>query len=471
VALRFEGATLTYAQLVERIDAVAGTFVRRFGLARGDRVAYLGVNRPALLEALLACARLGTTFVPINWRLTPNEVAHVLTDSGPSVLIGDRDLLDALGPGAGVQVVAVDDGLEGDDPVPAAGSFDDALLLVYTSGTTGTPKGAVLTQAAVMANAENSVAMHDLTPSDHVLNALPMFHVGGLNIQTLPALLSGATVTLHRRFDPAAWLAEIPAGGTTLSVLVPAMMLAVIARPDFTSVDLTSLRLLVTGSSMVPLPLIEAFHERGVPVAQVYGATETGPIAVHQRTDTALTHPGSAGAEARTNAVRIVDADDGDVADGEPGELLVRGPNVFTGYWRNETATRDAFAPDGSYRTGDVGRRDADGQIWISGRLTDVIICGGENIYPAELEQIMAGCAEIAECAVVGLPDDRWGEVAVAAVVRRAGSSLDERAVVSLFDGRLARYKHPRRVAFVDSLPRTALGKVQKAELRRDLAG
>jgi fatty-acyl-CoA synthase len=294
--------------------------------------------------------------------------------------------------------------------------------------------------------------MHDLTAADRVLTVLPMFHVGGLNIQTLPALLAGATITLHKRFDAGAWLADVAKWRPTLSLLVPAAMAAVVGHPDWAATDLSSLRLLNTGSMVVPETLIQAFHARGVPVGQVYGATETAPIATVLLRDDALRKPGSAGKPAPHCEVKLAD-----------GEIWVRGPAVMRGYWKDYSG----LTPDGWFRTGDLARLDEEGYYWVVGRSKDVIISGGENIHPAELENVLADCPAIAESAVVGIPDAKWGEAACAAVVLKPGSTLAEPELAKLFESRLARYKHPRRIVYLSQLPKNAMGKVQRAELRK----
>jgi fatty-acyl-CoA synthase len=337
-----------------------------------------------------------------------------------------------------------------------AGGEDDDLLIVYTSGTTGKPKGAVLTQAALVWNGLNSFHAHDFTEADHVLTALPLFHVGGLNIQTLPALFAGATVTLQKKFDPAAWLEAVATRRPTLSLLVPAAMRAVIEHPDWAATDLSSLRMLNTGSMVVPDALIRAFHARGVPVGQVYGATETAPIAVVLRAEDALKKPGSTGKPAPHCEVKLVE-----------GEVWVRGPALMRTYWNDPTGLTE----EGWFRSGDLARIDEDGYWWIVGRSKDVIISGGENIHPAEIENLLTEVPAIAEAAVVGVADPKWGEAACAAVVLKPGTVLVEPEVRKLFEERLARYKHPRRIVPMASLPKNALGKVQKAELRRLIDG
>jgi len=415
-------------------------------------VAWLGYNDPEMLALLFALARLGGILVPLNWRLTAAEHRSILADCKPRWLVAGAGF-EQHATGLGVPRPALDAA----HGRPLEGTDGDDLLVVYTSGTTGTPKGAVLTQAALLWNAYNGIHAHDLQQSDRVLTCLPMFHVGGLNIQTVPALLAGAAVTLHSRFEPGAWLAEVARGRSTLSLLVPAAMQAVIAHPAWAAADLSSLRLLNSGSMVVPESLIRAFHARGVPVGQVYGCTETAPIATVLLREDAARKLGSAGKAAPHCEVRLVD-----------GEIQVRGPNLMRGYWRDPAASAAAFE-DGWFRTGDLARVDDEGYYWIMGRSKDVIISGGENIYPAELENVLADCPAIAEAAVVGIGDARWGEAACACVVPRAGASLDEAAVLALFRDRLAKFKHPRRVVFLDSLPKNALGKVQKPELRRRL--
>jgi fatty-acyl-CoA synthase len=263
-------------------------------------------------------------------------------------------------------------------------------------------------------------------------------------------------VTLHKRFEPGRWLQDVQACRPTLSLLVPAAMQAVIAHPDWQRADLSSLRLLMTGSMVVPESLIRAFHERGVPVGQIYGSTETSPIAVYLAREDAQRKVGSTGKPAPHCEVRLVN-----------GEICVRGPNVMRRYWNDPVATASVLDAAGWFHTGDLARVDEEGFYWIMGRSKDVIISGGENIYPAELENVLADSPDILESAVIGVPDARWGEAACAVVVPRAGARLSEDSVLALFRDRLARYKHPRRVVFTDALPKNALGKVQKQELKK----
>ena len=404
-----------------------------------------------MLALLFAAARLGAILVPLNWRLTAAEHAAILRDCQPRVLYCDSDFTLA---GHSLAVPLGDWSDKG--PAKPQGADQDDLLIVYTSGTTGVPKGAVLQQSALLWNAYNGIHAHDLGQHDHVLTVLPMFHVGGLNNQTLPALVAGATVTLHRRFDAGYWIRDVRERRPTLSLLVPATMAAVIGHADWRNADLSSLKLLNTGSMVVPESLIQAFHARNVPVGQIYGATETAPIATVLLREDAMRKVGSAGKPAAHCEVRLVD-----------GEIWVRGPNVMRAYWNDAAATAAVLTRDGWFKTGDLGRVDEEGYYWIMGRSRDVIISGGENVYPAELENVLADCPQIAECAVIGIADPKWGEAACAVVVRKPGVQLDAAGVLALFQDRLARFKHPRRVVFAENLPKNALGKVLKQELRK----
>jgi fatty-acyl-CoA synthase len=442
VALHFHGTDYTYAQLWTRIREVS----QALQVDKGERIAWLGYNHPDMLVLLFAAARRGAILVPLNWRLTAAEHRRILADCSPKLIFSDGEFAEAAGR-LGVPAGK----LERENTDPLRGEDADDLLIVYTSGTTGAPKGAVLTQSALLWNGFNAIHAHDLSQSDHVLSALPMFHVGGLNNQTLPALLAGATVTLHKRFEPGAWLADVAKRRPTISLLVPATMAAVIGHADWKGSDLSSLKLLNTGSMVVPESLIRAFHERGVPVGQIYGCTETAPIAVVLLKEDAVRKRGSTGKPAPHCEVKLVD-----------GEIWVRGPAVMRGYWPDHSG----LTPEGWFRTGDLARIDEEGFYWVVGRSKEVIISGGENIHPAELENVLADCPGIVEAAVVAVEDSRWGEAACACVV----SSLEEEEILGLFEDRLARYKHPRRVAYFDALPRNAMGKVLKSELRAALA-
>jgi fatty-acyl-CoA synthase len=468
VAIHAAGEDITYPALWQRIESATGVLLAA-GVQPGDRVAWLGFNEPALLVLLFALARVGAILLPLNHRLAAPEHAAILGHAGVSLLVSDSAHAGAAAALAGAQGcrllpaagLAADAG-GGAGTGVLAGAYASPVLLVYTSGTTGRPKGALHTQSGLIWNCVISAHAHELTQADHVLSVLPMFHVGGLCIQTLPALHAGATVTLHARFDAAAWLADVARRRPTLSLMVPATLRAVLDHADFSATDLSSLRFLAAGSSTIPASMITAIHARGVPLGQVYGATETGPVSIYLRRADAMQHVGAAGKAGLHVEVKLVNTLGETVAPGEVGEIWVRAPNVMCAYWAD--ADNPAFA-DGWFHTGDLARCDAAGFYEVVGRSKDMIISGGENVYPAELENLLADCPDILEAAVVGQPDARWGEVVVAVVVRKPGSGLDAAGVQQLFEGRLARFKHPKRIVFCEALPKTALGKVQKAGL------
>jgi fatty-acyl-CoA synthase len=481
-ALQCGATRYSYAQLAARIELAAGRLAA-LGLGRGDVVAFLGLNNPEMLALLFACARLGALLTPLNWRRAPPELARTLAETRPQLLCSEPAFVAALSASAaqlrGVRCLALGptaapgwaewEALAPAPSAPAAGEESAPLLVCHTSGTAGEPKGAVLTQRALLWNAINSAHMHDLTSADRVLTTLPLFHVGGLNIQTLPALHAGASVTLHPKFEVDAVFDTIERERITLTVLVPTQLVAMMEHPRWRRADLSSLRVISTGSTIIGPALIHKVAERGVPLIQVYGSTETCPIATYVRAADALRKAGSAGAPALHCEIRVVDDAGRDVPCGSDGEILVRGPSVMQGYWHAPEATAAALQ-DGYYHSGDVGHLDADGYLYVVSRKKDMIISGGENIYPAEVEGVLLECRAIEEVCVVGRPDERWGEIVVAAIVRRAGERLEAADVLALLDGRIARYKHPRTIVFLERLPRTALGKVKIEEVRAVIA-
>jgi fatty-acyl-CoA synthase len=467
VAIHAAGEDITYPALWQRIERATGVLLAA-GVQPGDRVAWLGFNDPAMLVLLFALSRLGAILLPLNHRLAVPEHAAILEHAGVSLLVSDRGHADAavtLAASQGCCMLPAADlatGFAGSVAERLSGEYASPVLLVYTSGTTGRPKGALHTQSGLIWNCVISAHAHELTQADHVLSVLPMFHVGGLCIQTLPALHAGATVTLHARFDAAAWLADVVRRRPSLSLMVPATLRAVLDHADFAATDLSSMRFLAAGSSTIPTSMIAAIHARGVPLGQVYGATETGPVSIYLRRADAMQHVGAAGKAGLHVEVKLVNTLGDSVAPGEVGEICVHAPNVMCAYWAD--ADNPAFA-QGWFHTGDLARCDEAGFYEVVGRSKDMIISGGENIYPAEIENLLADCPEILEAAVVGQPDARWGEVVVAVVVKASGADLDAAAVMQLFEGRLARFKHPKRIVFCEALPKTALGKVQKAGL------
>ncbi|TWO70967.1 long-chain fatty acid--CoA ligase [Caenimonas sedimenti] len=459
-ALVFDQRTWRYDELHAWAGRAAAVAWHAWGVRPGDRVAWLGGNHPAMIALLFGLARIGATLLPLNFRLAPAEWDQLLADCTPRHLVHDATwsaAAQALAGRAGIAAHGVE-ALDAEAPeAPDHAAEDAPVLLVYTSGTTGGPKAAVHTQANLLANMRLAAAAQQLGPADTVLTVLPVFHVGGLCIQTLPALHAGARVLLHARFTPEDTLDAIERDRPTLTLQVPATMKALVDHPRWAATGLGGLRAVWAGSSLLPAPLVEAFHARGVPVCNVYGATETGPFSIALPPERAFDHVGSCGWPVPGVEARLGDRH------GDAGELLLRGPNVVDRYWPDIPA-RDA---DGWFATGDLAQQAADGSYTIVGRARDLIISGGENIHPAEIEQALASHPAVAECAAFGLADARWGEMVAAAVVLHAGAAASDEELLAHLQARLARFKLPRRWFRLESLPKTALGKLQRQALAR----
>jgi fatty-acyl-CoA synthase len=473
-------APRTYADLDDRTRRLAAG-LRGLGVGRGDRVAYLGPNDPALLETLFATTALGAVFVPLNWRLAVPELTYIAGDCGASVLVHGPAMAEAaeavrddaasalrhlVGVGAAFEALAGTNDARAivDETV----GLDDPAVIIYTSGTTGRPKGATLSHGNLTWNTANVLVETDRASDEVALVCAPLFHVAALNMVTLPVLVKGGTLVVADGFDPDAALAMIERHRVTEMFGVPAMFNALAQSPAFDHADLSSVRRLLCGGAPVPLATIRTYLDRGLVFLQGYGMTETAPGALFLPAEHVVDKAGTAGVSSFFTDVRVVRPDGGGVAPGEKGEVVVAGPNVMLGYWNRPDATAESM--DGEwFRSGDVAVVDDDGYVTIVDRMKDVIISGGENVYPAEVEDAIYSHPGVAECAVIGVPDERWGEVGRAIVVARPGESgaaLDERALIDHLNGRLARYKTPRSVVFVDRLPRSGAGKVLKEKLR-----
>ena len=479
-ALVQDGVPTSYADLDRACTRLAHA-LRARGTSRGDRVAFLGLNSVELVTALFATARLGAVFVPLNTRLAPPELAYVLEHSGSRVLLAEDDLAAALedpavarlsldthvftrAAGAGLDPL-VDDVPRDAEAIDEPVSLDDVFMIQYTSGTTGRPKGVVLTHGNVTWNVHNLMVDVDLTSSEVALVTAPLFHTAALNQVLLPTVLKGGTSLVEARFDPVRAIDLIESERVTLLFGVTSMYLALAAAPRFGEADLTSLRIALSGGAPIPESLLHTWLGRGLMIVQGYGLTESSPGATMLRAADGVRKLGSAGTACFFSDVRVVDAGGSDTGDGEAGEVLVAGPNVSPGYWHDAAATATAHR-DGWLHTGDVAVRDDEGYLRIVDRLKDMYISGGENVYPAEVEQALHAHADVAECAVVGVPDERWGEVGRAFVVLRPGSSTTEDDLLAHLDGRLARYKLPRTIVLVPDLPHNASGKLLKSRLR-----
>ncbi len=494
IAIDDRGCTLLYSELERRAAALAAGF-RTAGYGVGDRIASLTGNSSDHVVAFFACAKAGLVLVPLSWRLSPRELAAQLELAEPQLLLVEGELdglaaaacallplrprTAALGPGGVEKSVPPPTRVHPAAPQPLGGPAaprrevrdDDALLMIFTSGTEGASKAAVLTHANCFWNNLSLSRTLDMGSNDVVLAVLPQFHVGGWNIQPLLAWWTGATVVLERGFDPGRVLQLIAERGVTMLMGVPTQYLMLAEHPDFAHAELGSLRHAVVGGAPMPAPLLRIWHRRGVALSQGYGLTEASPNVLCLPNEDAERMVGYSGKPYPHVAVAVADPVTGEILDGAAsGELLVGGPGVFAGYFRDPAATAAVLA-NGWLRTGDLVERDAEGYIKVVDRLKDIYISGGENVAPSEVEAALLAHPAVAQAAVVGVEDERWGESGMAFVVIRPGMATDEQELLEHCASLLARFKVPVRIEMVPALPRTALNKVLRAKLRQDFAG
>lgn len=475
---------LSYRQLNRRVNRLARALTAQ-GLAQGDRLALLSHNSVEVIEVIMASAKLGLILVPLNWRLTAVELTFQLSDSGAGALIFDPEL-EELAQGVMDQTSLAKLMVLGSEPRLAARPYEALLaeqsdqepvveqpvtseaplIIVYTAGTTGHPKGAVLTQGNCLYNALNFQVDLEFSSRDRDLVALPMFHIGGIGLFTLPMLYAGGTVVIQRTFDPAEMIRLFDEEKITVCLLVPAMYLFLIQSPAFDPAPLARTRVLMCGGAPLPVSLVEQYHQRGVVLQQGYGLSEAAPSVSTLAKPWALSKIGSAGRVMFHLQAKVAGEDGRELPRGEVGELLLKGPNVMQGYWKRPEANREAFA-GGWFHTGDLARMDEQGFLYIVDRKKDMFISGGENVYPAEVENAIFTLEQVAETAVIGLPDPKWGEVGCAVVTLKQGRSLGVEELLAHLKTRLAKYKIPKKVVFSQALPRNAAGKVLKRDLRK----
>lgn len=489
---------LTHDELAEQVELFAAA-LRERGVRKGDRIAYLGENHPAFLVTLFAAGLLGAVFVPINTRLAPPEVRFILQDSETSLLVHAAELTGTASAALAETQVrsrivvtstgrapandaasAADAAVNGDasewfgDLLTGAPhtdldeevTLDDPALILYTSGTTGRPKGAVLTHGNITWNCMNVLVDYDLTSEAVALMVSPMFHVASLSMGTLPVLLKGGCVVLETKFDPGQALELIERHQITMLSGVPTTFQMMADHPAWESADLSSLRTLTCGGSAITRRLVDAYQKRGLAFTCGYGMTETSPGATSLPARFSAERIGSSGLPHFFTDVRVVGLTGSAATPGEVGEILVQGPNVMSGYWRRPDATAESMSEEGWFHTGDMGYQDEQGFLFVTDRLKDMFISGGENVYPVEVEAAILELPEVATVAVIGVPDARWGEVPHAYVTLAPGASMDAETIREHLSGRLARYKIPRTVDIVEEMPTTATGKIRKEQLR-----
>ena len=472
---------LSYAQFDARISRLATHLRDKLGVTRGDRVAVLALNTTDALEVQFACGRIGAVFLPLNTRLTVPELQFIVGDSSPKVMIHDTDLAEVALTVAKLCNIssALLFGVDGSYEAAIAGSkpihrfedvtHDDISTIMYTSGTTGLPKGAIITHGMTFWNCVNLGGPAYISPSSVLLTVLPLFHTGGLNCYTNPVLHAGGTVLIMRAFDPglALQLINDPARGINQFFGVPSIYQFMAQHPAFATSDFSRLVIGGVGGAPMPVPLLKVWEERGVALQQGYGMTETSPAVLTLDKEDAARKAGSSGKPVLHTEVRIVRPDGTDAGVGELGELWVKGPNVTPGYWNRPEANASSFT-DGWLHTGDATRIDEEGFYYIVDRWKDMYISGGENVYPAEVESVLHQLTAIAEAAIIGVPNEQWGEVGMAIVAVKPGHTLTPAEIHAHCAANLARFKCPRLIEFVDALPRNATGKIHNPTLRKN---
>jgi len=464
------GESWTY-RAFDRAASQFAAALRRLGVKAGDRVASLARNRAELILLHLACARTGAIYVPLNWRLSAVELAELVEDAKPSLVVGDGALSQARLNGMSVGDLA--SAARNEDPLPEQSVDQEApSLILYTSGTSGRPKGVLLSERNIWQTALNFSVFGRVTHASVVLCDSPMFHVIGLITNTRPALMRGGRFLVSDGFSPARTLQRLsdPSLGITHYFCVPQMAASLRAEPAFDPSKLRRLTAIFSGGAPHATDSIRAWCRDGIPMADGFGMTEAGTVSCMPLDVPQIeAHAGSAGLIAPELRVRILDEHGKTCAAGRAGELFVKGANVMSGYWQRPEETRDAFDQEGWFRTGDIARLDDDGFLWMVDRKKDMFISGGENVYPAEIESALAAHPHLAECAVVGVADERWGEVGHLVLVPKANVELDLAGVVAYLESRLARYKIPKHLSVMDALPRNGAGKLNKGSLRASL--
>ncbi|NJP04262.1 MAG: long-chain fatty acid--CoA ligase [Chloroflexaceae bacterium] len=477
------GEEITYTQWNDRANQVAN-MLHHLGLSKGDRVAILATNCIEYLDLLFACQKTGIILQSLNWRLQPGELARLVEAVEPRLLVYTPDQAEkvrvitsqtriarclALGPGCIDQHQCWQDliahtATTAPRAVPL--TMDDPWVLCYTGGTTGLPKAAILTHGTITWNSINTIASWGLTPDSRTFLNMPLFHTGGINVFTLPLVHVGGCSIVCKCFDVDQVFDLIEYGGVNIFFAVPTMFIVMQQHPRWHDSDFSQCQTVLSGGAPCPMPVFERFFEKGVAFKTGYGLTEAGPNNFALPDADVQRKAGSVGFPLFHVDVAIVNDAGQPCQPDELGELLLRGPHVISGYWNNPPDTAKAIR-DGWLHTGDLARRDAEGYIFIVGRVKDMIISGGENIYPAEVESVMLGHDAVAEVALIGVPDTKWGEVGRAIVVLRPGMEVKAHELISYTRQHIAHYKVPRSIVFVSSIPKTGAGKVDKQSLQQ----
>ncbi|AGX03370.1 MULTISPECIES: class I adenylate-forming enzyme family protein [Bacillus] len=469
-----QGKSWTYKELNSRAEALAGWLLER-GAAKGDRIALLAPNHISCLDFLFACGKIGAIFVPVNWRLAAEEIQAILADCTP-VIIGYHYSFIELA--SRLQLHQYESVCLDETPFRMPGrpfippwqvDEEDPLAMIYTGGTTGKPKGAVLSHRAILWNAVNTAVSWGLTNQDTTITYLPMFHTGGINALTLPLLLAGGKVVLAGNYNPSDAARYIREYQCTIILLVPTMYHMLIDTDEFKEGSFESMRVFLSGGAPCPLSIYEEFRRKGLHFKEGYGMTEAGPNNFYISPQEAVLKKGSIGRPMLFNTVKILAETGVEAGNGEVGEVLIKGRHVFSCYWNNEEATKDAVR-DGWLYTGDLAKVDDEGFFYIVGRKKDMIITGGENVYPLEVEQWLGSCPQVDEVSVIGIDDRKWGEAVTAFIVLKEAAAMTKDEIKGYCRQKLAAYKVPKFIYFLDKLPKTHVGKIDKKQLKMTAA-
>ena len=479
------GARYTYRELDQRANRVANFLQMKYGIQKGERVSILAHNSIAYVDLLFGLGKIGAVFAPLNWRLTSHELTYIIHDCQPKILIVGPEFVSVFQEMRDDIEVAYLISLEGAhisdaesyeglltqasalEPAGAMVDEDDPYCILYTSGTTGRPKGAVLPHRQILWNAINSVISWGLSEQDVSPILTPMFHSGGLFVFLVPLFYAGGRIVLARSFEPNGSLKLIEDERCTVILGVPTLLQIWMDSARFSEADFSRVHFFISGGAPCPPSLIEAWHKaKNVVVRQGYGLTEVGVNCFSMTDEDALRKKGSVGKPIFHSQMRLVNTNGVDVPVGETGELLIKGPHVCLGYWKNPGATAESLG-DGWFHTGDMARMDEEGYYYIAGRFKDMIISGGENVYAAEVEVVFREHPSVADAALIGQPDEKWGEVGLMVIACKSNQSVSAEELLQFCQGRLAKYKIPKRVEFVQSLPYSPYGKVIKAELKK----
>jgi fatty-acyl-CoA synthase len=469
------GQRWNYLEMYERVSRMT-KHLHETGIEKGDRIALLSPNHVCYFDLLFACRNLGAIFVPLNWRLSPYEIEYMLDNCAPKILAFHSQCEDLATEAQITHSIQVDgkhyekimsNNIENPFSLNSKEMKEiDPCTIIYTGGTTGKPKGVVLTNGSIFWNSVNTILSWNLTMQDITLTYLPMFHTGGLNALSMPILHSGGTVVIAREFEVEKTIQLLNREKCTIVLMVPTMYHMLVQSRHFLEAEFPTMQTFLSGGAPCPHAIYQAFEDKGLQFKEGYGLTEAGPNNFYIEPNHSRKKRGSVGKPMFYNRIKLAGDDGKEVRTGDVGEILIQGGHVFDHYWNNSQATSETIV-NGWLKTGDLGTKDADGDYYIMGRKKDMIITGGENVYPLEVEHLISQHPAVKEIAVFGLPDHKWGEMVTAVIVLREGMTLNENELIGYCSKKLGRYKVPKKTIIVDELPKTPVGKIDKKEMQK----